>query len=108
MKNALSGILLTLTAAWAMALFRNSDSWRDTIPLALIFVVMFVAARFGTAAAFTGGMLAAALLALCVFPPVGSLSVSDRQAQLNLMWLLLAATAGAELIGPSSNHRPRQ
>src|SRR3954470_6243791 len=90
--------LLAILILAIILLAQGIDSGR-IIPLLLAGIVIVIAVIFGPRPALITGLASATLLALFLYPPVGSLAIEDAGIRRNVMWLLLAATAGAALFG---------
>ena len=54
-----------------------------------------------------GGVLAAMVLAYCLYPPLGSLRVDDGTARENLSWMILSAIAISFLLFPPQSRSRR-
>jgi K+-sensing histidine kinase KdpD len=93
-------------AGLAVAIFGRHPA-SGAIPIVFIAVVLLVALRFGTAVGILGSLAAAAVFAVFLFAPLGSLAVTDRAARSNLAWMLLAGTVISFLLAPSMEERRR-
>jgi K+-sensing histidine kinase KdpD len=89
-SGAVIGVLLCGSAAFAAAFgFRNYDS-KSSLPLLFIAVVTVVALRFGFLAGILSSCGSAAIFAVFLFPPIGSLRIEDVQQRTNVGWFLVA------------------
>jgi K+-sensing histidine kinase KdpD len=102
------GVLLCRSAAFAAALgFRNYDS-KSSLPLLFIAVVTVVALRFGSLAGILSSCSSAAIFALFLFPPIGSLRIEDVQQRTNVGWFLVAGLSISFLFAGSPSRKQRQ
>jgi K+-sensing histidine kinase KdpD len=82
-----AGFCAALAALMSIAFPTHSQ--RAVLPLLFIVVLIAISLRFGAAAAIIGGIAAAAVFALFLFAPFGSLRVSSPEAKTNLGWMLM-------------------
>ena len=102
-----SGVLVCFTAALVCARLFLHSPLRHYVPLGFIVVIAAVATRFGGLAGMLGGVLAAMVLAYCLYPPLGSLRVDDGTARENLSWMILSAIAISFLLFPPQSRSRR-
>jgi K+-sensing histidine kinase KdpD len=95
-----SGLLICLTAALVVARLFSRSPLRQYVPLAFIVVIALVSTRFGGVAGMLGGLLAAAVFAYFLFPPLNSLRIDDGTARENLSWMILCSLAISFLLFP--------
>ncbi len=93
-------------AALGTALF-SSKSWRSFIPLAFILVIILAAVLFGRAAGIFGSLAAALIFAIFLFKPIGSWTVAENAARVNIGWMLLAGIA-LSYFAARSHEKPRR
>ena len=102
------GVLLCCFAAYAASFgFRGYDS-KSSLPLVFIAVITVVALRFGSLAAILSSCASAAIFALFLFPPIGSLRIQDLQQRTNLGWFLVAGLSVSFLFADSPSRKQRQ
>src|SRR5919109_665644 len=88
--NFVAGAALCCALAGTVSfIFRNSPS-RRILPLIFLAVILFVAQRFGVSAGVVGSIVSAAIFAVCLFPPLGNLTVENMGERSNLGWMILA------------------
>ena len=72
------GIGICTVTASALCIFLAKSSVKSSIPLYFLIVVTIVALRFGSLAGMLGTVFAAAIFALLLFKPLGSLALLRR------------------------------
>jgi K+-sensing histidine kinase KdpD len=97
-NSAIGFVLCGFAASLLAILFWNSHH-RLAAPILFTFVVVAVAIRFGRVVGILGTLFGAALFALWLFPPFGSLHVSSQQAHSSLKDLLLGGVVLSYLLG---------
>jgi K+-sensing histidine kinase KdpD len=106
--KSLTGLLLTLAAAFIVAGVFSHSNLRLFVPLGFVFVLIVLAARFGLIVSVLGSLLSAVVFAYRLYPPVGSIHVEQAAARESLGWMILAAVALSFLLFPPprrSHHR---
>jgi K+-sensing histidine kinase KdpD len=83
------GFLTCGGSALAGIAFFKGTQYEAALPLAFLLVVTTAALLWGCAGAMAGLLCGAAMFAFLLFPPIGSLAVSDNVARANLGWMLL-------------------
>ena len=102
------GVLLCCSAAFAASVgFRDYVS-KSSLPLVFIAVVTVIALRFGSLAGILSSCASAAIFALFLFPPIGSLRIQDVQQRTNLGWFLVAGLSVSFLFANSPSSKQRQ
>jgi K+-sensing histidine kinase KdpD len=102
------GVVLCCSAACAASVcFRDYDS-KSSLPLPFIAVVTAVALRFGSLAGLLSSCASAAIFALFLFPPIGSLRIQDVQQRTNVGWFLVAGLSISFLFAASPSGKQRQ
>lgn len=87
-------LVVALTAAW---IFHHAP--RPTVaPFVFVLVLALIARHFGTLPAFLGTLLAAVVFAWFLFPPLGSIQISDADARRSVEWMLIAGVVLADFI----------
>jgi K+-sensing histidine kinase KdpD len=86
-----AAVLLTIT-------FRGS-SLKAYLPLFFLGIIIFMAAKFGSAAGIMSTVAAALLFAEFLFEPAFSMRVSDSVQRSNLLWMTIIGIAAAEIVG---------
>ena len=93
------GIGVCTVTAGALCIFLQKSSFKSSIPVYFLILVAIVALRFGSLAGILGTVLAAAIFALFLFEPLGSLAVYNVHERKGLIWLLLFGVALSEICG---------
>lgn len=101
--NTLIGILLCASAAALAAYFFHGSSANSTLPLIFLGVVTAVALRFGIAAGVIGSLASAAIFAVFLYRPAGSLAVANTSARDSLGWMLLGGVVLSYLFAPQKS-----
>jgi K+-sensing histidine kinase KdpD len=97
-NSAIGFVLCGFAASLLAILFWNSQ-YQIVAPVLFTFVIVAVAVRFGRVVGILGTLFGAALFALWLYPPFGSLHVSTQQARGSLNALLLGGLALSYLLG---------
>lgn len=97
-NSAIGFVFCGFTASLLAMLFWNSHL-QFVAPILFIFVVVAVAIRFGRKVGILGTLFGAALFALWLYPPFGSLRASAQQARGSLHALLLGGLVLSYLLG---------
>lgn len=97
-NSAIGFVLCGLAASLLAILFWNSH-YQILAPILFTFVVVGVAVRFGRVVGILGTLFGAALFALWLYPPFGSLRVSSQQARGSLNALLVGGLVLSYLLG---------
>ena len=97
--NSAIGFVLCGFAASLLAILFWNTRHEILAPILFTFVVVGVAIRFGRAVGILGTLFGAALFALWLYPPFGSLHVSGQQARGSLNALLLGGLVLSYLLG---------
>ena len=87
-------------AAGGASLLAVGHSWQAWAPLVFSVVLLVIALTLGTRAGVLGTVLAAAVFAIVLFQPLGSLRVGDALARANLGWMLLIGLTFSVLFAP--------
>jgi K+-sensing histidine kinase KdpD len=85
------------------ALSRNS-SIKTLVPIMFLWLIIFVALKFGSLAAALGTLIAGGTFAFYLFAPFHSLLVADPIARGNLMSMVLLGLIVAHFLPPPSNN----
>lgn len=96
--SAIGFVLCGFAASLLAIIFWNSH-FQIVAPILFIFVVVAVAIRFGRNVGILGTLFGAALFALWLYPPFGSLRASGPQAHSGLHALLLGGLVLSYLLG---------
>jgi K+-sensing histidine kinase KdpD len=99
--NSAIGLLICGVAASSLAIVFWNTQLQILAPVLFTFVVVVVAMRFGRVVGILGTLFGAALFALWLYPPFGSLRVSAQQARGSLNALLLGGLVLSYLLGES-------
>ena len=83
------GVLICAVSAAILVFVTRDTSFRPSIPLLFILVIVLVAIWYGMAAASIGAFVASMLFAYFLFTPVGSFQVQKGEARTNLIWMFL-------------------
>jgi K+-sensing histidine kinase KdpD len=105
-KSVITGIGVVI-CAWTAALLCYLFQGRQggaLAPLIFLPIVIIVAMRFGLPAGAIGSVLAAFIFAVFLYQPLGSVSVANRTARMNLAWLVLGGLACSYLLAPASTN----
>jgi K+-sensing histidine kinase KdpD len=97
-NSAIGFVLCGFAASLLVILFWNSQ-YQILAPILFTFVVVAVAVRFGRVVGILGTLFGAALFAIWLYPPFGSLRVSSQQARGSLHALLLGGLVLSYLLG---------
>jgi K+-sensing histidine kinase KdpD len=107
--RALLGLLLCFVAALVFSKLLAHSPLGQYLPLCFVAVLVLVAARFGAIASVLGAVVAIAVFAYSLYPPLGSLRIADFGARESLAWMLLGALAISFLLfPPKRSSSPRQ
>ena len=87
------GALLCGAGAGAVTLVSANYTWRVFVPLAFTLVLLLISLIFGSRAGIIGTLIAAAVFAAFLFPPLGNITITDNGARSNLAWMLLIGVA---------------
>jgi K+-sensing histidine kinase KdpD len=98
-NSAIGFVLCGFAASLLAILFWNSHRYQILEPILFTFVVVAVAIRFGRVVGILGTLFGAALFAIWLYPPFGSLRVSSQQALGSLHALLLGGLVLSYLLG---------
>ncbi len=102
------GALLCGAGAGMVTLVAANYTWRVFVPLAFTLVLLLISLIFGARAGIIGTLLAAAVFAAFLFPPLGNISVIDDGARSNIAWMLLIGFAFSFLFAPPTSGLRRQ
>ena len=102
----ITGIVVCCCAAILLSWVMKDPDTRLAAPLLCIFVVFLVAFRWGRAAAILGAAAANLIFAMFLFPPVGSIRISELDERMALVVLQSSAVFAALLIGPHRKKDP--
>ncbi len=97
-NSAIGFVLCGVAASFLAILFFNSR-FQILAPILFTFVAVAVAMRFGRVVGILGTLFGAALFALWLYPPFGSLRVSAAQARDSFNVLLLGGLVLSYLLG---------
>lgn len=78
---------------------------KATIPFIFTIVIVAVSMRYGAGAGVLGCILSAAIFAMFLFNPLGSVAVSNPAAKNNLFWMILLGIPGSYLFAPFDGER---
>ena len=99
MTNSAIGFFFCGFAAALLAILFWNSHYQIAAPILFTFVVVAVAIRFGRVVGILGTLFGAAIFALWLYPPFGSLRVSSQQARGSLNALLLGGLVLSYLLG---------
>lgn len=99
--NIIFGTALSAVAAVAVSLFFARSSWRGTLPLAFVALLVLLAGRFGVTVSLTGSMIAALIFSLMLFSPLGSPRIESYSARMSLGWMIVGSVALSYLFYPA-------
>jgi len=103
--RAATGVLIAGAAAYGLArLFAGYDV-KVFLPLWFVAVLLVLALRYGITVGVIGSLLSAAIFAITLFSPIGSLRISDQSARQNLAWMVLAGVVLSYLFAPSDSEQ---
>ena len=108
MLRTMTGLLLTLAAAFLTAGFFSHSKLRIFVPLGFVVVLIAVSARFGAIVGVLGSLIAALVFAHRLFAPIGAVAVEELPARENLAWMILASAALSFLLFPPPERRSRR
>jgi K+-sensing histidine kinase KdpD len=97
--NSAIGLVLCGCAACLLAILFWNSRLQILAPMLFVFVAVGVAMRFGRTAGVLGTLFGAALFALWLYPPLGSLRVSTSEARGTLNAVLLGGLVLSYLLG---------
>ncbi|MGZ4789858.1 MAG: DUF4118 domain-containing protein [Terriglobales bacterium] len=97
----LIGVALTAWCAALLCIIFEGRGHGAAVPVAFIVVVTVVAIRFGALAGMVGALISAVIFAYFLYQPLGTVSVDDPTARMNLAWLVLGGLAFSYLLAPS-------
>ena len=89
LRTTVGLVLCTVSAAVTAVLTHTSDA-KTAVPLAFVAVIIVFAMMYGLAVGVVGTLLSAAVFAYLLFPPRGSVIVSNEGARANLAWMMAA------------------
>jgi K+-sensing histidine kinase KdpD len=95
------GIVVSALCAIVFAKLFSRTHWKLAAPFLFAVVLVLLAARFGAVISVVGSVLAAAIFALLLFPPLHSLRVEDDAARATLAWMILLSISASYLLFPS-------
>jgi len=102
------GALLSGAGAGVATVLAANYTWRVFVPLAFTLVLLLISVAFGARAGMLGSMVAAAIFAAFLFPPLGNINVMDNGARSNIAWMLLIGFAFSFLFAPPTSGLRRQ
>jgi K+-sensing histidine kinase KdpD len=110
LKPFLGVLICCSIAGVSCVLFRAQDS-KTMLLLLFLAVITAVSIRCGRLAGVLGTCAAAAIFALALFPPVGSLNIHDMSQRSSVGWFWVGGITVSFLIGTSpeaanDNRRP--
>jgi K+-sensing histidine kinase KdpD len=97
--NAAIGFTVTGVAASVLALLFWNSRFYILATVIFTLVVVAVAMHFGRVVGILGTLLGAAIFAIWLYPPLGSLHVNSQQARSSLNALLLGGLVLSYLLG---------
>jgi len=97
--NSAIGFVLCGFAASLLAILFWNSRYQIVAPILFTVVVVAVAMRFGRVVGILGTLFGAALFAIWLYPPFGSLRVSSQHARGSLHALLLGGLVLSYLLG---------
>ncbi len=97
------GILVSSAAATGITIVFRNHQLRDVVPLLFLVIIGVIAWFLGTWASIAGliaGLIAGSLIfSEFMYAPVGSLSIAEDQARLNIVMMVLFGLAVAYFYG---------
>ena len=97
--NSAIGFVVCGCAASLLAILFWNCHYQVLAPILFTFVVVAVAVYFGRTVGILGTLFGAALFALWLYPPIGTLGVSSQEARGSLNALLLGGLVLSYLLG---------
>ncbi len=79
---------------------------RFLVPIIFIAVLVLVAMRYGAHVGIIGSLVAGAIFAFLLYPPVHSLKVDNAGDRSQLAWVVLAGVALSYLLAGPGPHAP--
>ena len=101
MQKSLRGIVFCMGAAAVLSLVMRDPDTRLAAPILCTFAVIASAFLWGRAAAILGGAAATLTFDLFLFPPIGSIRVSDPAERLALALLAWSALVASLMTPPN-------
>lgn len=102
------GVLLCGMAALLASLYSAQHAWRAFVPIAFVFVIVLLAARYGMAVALLGAAMTALVFAYYMFPPHRSFQITSSTERANVAWMLVGSVAISYLVTASSQQQHRK
>jgi K+-sensing histidine kinase KdpD len=98
--------IIAASAALLCAIFAGRGHGA-AVPIAFIVIITLVAIRCGALAGMVGALTAAVIFAYFLYKPLGTVSVDDPVARMNLAWLVLGGLACSYLLALPGQPRHR-
>jgi K+-sensing histidine kinase KdpD len=98
LRSSVGAAACALVAGAVVAIFWSS-SLRSLVPFFFLFVISFVALRFGQFAGLAGTICAALLFASILFEPRPSLAMSNPAERNHLICMVVIGICASELLG---------
>jgi K+-sensing histidine kinase KdpD len=95
-------------AAWSATLVRWRSPVQEIVPFAILCVVLALGMIFGRPVGILGSVIAAAIFACAMYPPLGSLRIADLGARSLVAWMLLAGVTLSYLLLPAHGDRTKR
>lgn len=97
-----------IVAAAVLTRIFYASSFKSTLPLLFLGIIVLVTVVFGREAGVLGNLGAALIFASVLFEPRPSLAIQDPTAQTHLIWMIVIGIVVTDLLGRrKSTQRPR-
>ncbi len=93
------GILVSSAAATGITIVFRNHQLRDVVPLLFLVIIGVIAWFLGTWASIAGLIAGSLIFSEFMYAPVGSLSIAEDQARLNIVMMVLFGLAVAYFYG---------
>ena len=107
-QKSLRGIVFCIVAAGVLSFVMRDPDTRLAAPILCMFAVMASSFLWGRAAAILGAAAATLTFDLFLFPPIGSIRVSDPVERLALALLALSAVVASLMTPPNPAEASRE
>ncbi len=94
------GVALAAISAVGLAVIGPRFTARAVLPWIFVAVLVALSARYGAMVSLLGSVIAVFVFARRLYPPFGSISVSDATAKASLGWMALIAICISYLLFP--------
>ncbi len=98
-------MVCAVAAVLAALLFASRPS-RYIIPFIFVAALVLIAMRYGALVGVVGSLVAGAIFAYLLYPPVYSLKIHDAGDRSQLAWVVLAGVALSYLLAGPGPHTP--